>query len=184
MQLSQNLRRLKLIFIALLISFCAVASNVTFPRDVSQAAEVKQRIGLTDITINYSRPGVTDRSGNDRTGKIWGSLVPYGFNVDGFGNGKPIPWRAGANENTTFTCSSDITVEGKKLNEGNIDKAIELFRLNVKRNPKVANCYDSLGEALRAKGNNDEAIKNFRKSLSLNPAPNVKANSIKNLKEM
>src|SRR5881275_206932 len=51
--------------------------------DVSQAAEVKQRIALTDITVKYHRPLVNGR-------KIWGGLVPYGK-----------VWRAGANENTT-----------------------------------------------------------------------------------
>src|SRR5437016_11542949 len=63
--------------------------------DVSQAAEVKQRIALTDITVNYHRPLVNGR-------KIWGGLVPYGK-----------VWRAGANENTTIEFSDDVTVEGK-----------------------------------------------------------------------
>src|SRR5215471_7598246 len=68
--------------------------------DVSQAAEVKQRIALTDITINYHRPLVNGR-------KIWGSLVPYGK-----------VWRAGANENTTIEVTDPVTVEGKPLAKG------------------------------------------------------------------
>src|SRR5438105_15302337 len=68
--------------------------------DVSQAAEVKQRIALTDITVNYHRPLVNGR-------KIWGGLVPYGK-----------VWRAGANENTTIEFSDDISVEGKPLAKG------------------------------------------------------------------
>jgi hypothetical protein len=68
--------------------------------DVSQAAEVKQRIALTDITINYHRPLVNRR-------KIWGGLVPYGK-----------VWRAGANENTTIEFSDPVSVEGKPLAKG------------------------------------------------------------------
>ena len=68
--------------------------------DVSQTAEVKQRIALTDITVNYHRPLVNGR-------KIWGGLVP---------NGKV--WRAGANENTTIEFSNDVSVEGKPLAKG------------------------------------------------------------------
>jgi DUF2911 family protein len=68
--------------------------------DVSQAAEVKQRIALTDITVNYHRPLVNGR-------KIWGGLVPYGK-----------VWRAGANENTTIEFSDPVSVEGQSLAKG------------------------------------------------------------------
>jgi Protein of unknown function (DUF2911) len=68
--------------------------------DVSQAAEVKQRIALTDITVKYHRPLVNGR-------KIWGGLVPYGK-----------VWRAGANENTTIEFSDPVSVEGKPLPKG------------------------------------------------------------------
>src|SRR5437773_624381 len=74
-------------------------SDLKLP-DVSQAAEVKQRIALTDITVNYHRPLVNGR-------KIWGGLVPYGK-----------VWRAGANENTTIEFSDDVSVEGKPLAKG------------------------------------------------------------------
>ena len=68
--------------------------------EVSQAAEVKQRIALTDITVKYHRPLVKGR-------KIWGGLVPYGK-----------VWRAGANENTTIEFSDPVSVEGKPLAKG------------------------------------------------------------------
>ncbi|MEO1050404.1 MAG: DUF2911 domain-containing protein [Bacteroidota bacterium] len=67
---------------------------------------------------------------------------------------------------------------------GQLEKAVEYFELNVKNNPKDANVHDSLGEAYKAKGEKQKAIKSFRKSLSLNPPQNVKDNSIKNLKEL
>lgn len=50
-----------------------------------------------------------------------------------------------------------------------IDKAIEVFQLNVEMFPNIANCYDSLGEALLEKGDREEALKNYKKALELNP---------------
>lgn len=78
-------------------------SSVSTPLE-SQKASVSQTIGISDITVNYHRPGVKNRV-------IWGGLVPY----DG---GKPIPWRGGANQNTTITFQNDVTVEGKPLVAG------------------------------------------------------------------
>ena len=66
----------------------------------SQAAEVSQTIGITDITIKYHRPLLNDR-------KIWDGLLPYGK-----------VWRAGANMNTTITFSDPVTIEGKPLDKG------------------------------------------------------------------
>src|SRR5438132_9760257 len=77
----------------------AAQNDLNLP-DVSQAAEVKQRVALTDITIKYHRPLVNGR-------KIWGGLVPYGK-----------VWRAGANENTTIEFSDPVAVEGKPLAKG------------------------------------------------------------------
>ena len=74
-------------------------SDLKLP-DASQAGEVKQRIALTDVTVNYHRPLVKGR-------KIWGGLVPYGK-----------VWRAGANENTTIEFSDPVSVEGKPLDKG------------------------------------------------------------------
>lgn len=68
--------------------------------DVSQAAMVQQRIGVTDVTITYHRPLVSGR-------KIWGALVPY-----------DKVWRAGANLNTTFDVTWPVSIEGKPLPKG------------------------------------------------------------------
>jgi hypothetical protein len=63
-------------------------------------------------------------------------------------------------------------------------KAIEIFILNAKRHPTSANCFDSLGEGYALNGDNKNAIINFKKSLSLNPPANVRANSEKYLKQL
>lgn len=63
-------------------------------------------------------------------------------------------------------------------------KAVEYFKLNVERNPENANCYDSLGEGYAHLGEKEKAVKNFKKSLSMNPPDNVRQNSLKYLKEL
>jgi tetratricopeptide (TPR) repeat protein len=70
------------------------------------------------------------------------------------------------------------------IGQKNFAKAIEYFELNVKNNPKDANCYDSLGEAYMLSGDTKNAIKNLKKSLSLDPPANVKANSLRLLGEL
>ncbi|MBQ4821978.1 DUF2911 domain-containing protein [Aquimarina sp. MMG016] len=77
----------------------------------SQRAQVTQRVGITDITIDYGRPSVKDR-------EIWGKLVPYGYNNLGFGTATAAPWRAGANNNSTIKFTHDVKVEGKDIKAG------------------------------------------------------------------
>ena len=92
------------------------------PSGNNQKAEVVQYIGPVRISIDYSSPSVHSSAGNaagkDRRGHIWGELVPYGLSDLGFGNGKPGPWRAGANENTVFAASHEVLIEGKPLPAG------------------------------------------------------------------
>jgi hypothetical protein len=335
------------------------AQPVTLPRTPSPAASLKQTIGISTVTVTYSRPAVKGRA-------IWGQLVPYGWNKQGFGLGKEAPWRAGANENTVLELSHPAKIEGvtvpagtyglffvinqnnsgevilskesqswgsffydaakdqtrvkiqardnahtefltydfvnlvknsgelvlnwekkqlpvkiefavdeivmanaeqelkgstgftpqgftsaaqyalqnntnqekalgwidqaiaqnnvfatkrvkagllrqtgKKdeadkllkeamatatevelnvygyqlIGQNEVDKAIEVFVLNTERNPKSANAFDSLGEAYATKGDKTNAVKNFKKSLTLNPPENVKINSEKFLKQ-
>jgi hypothetical protein len=82
------------------VSLCqAQTVMLDLPRQ-SQHAVIKQRIGITDITVNYHRPLTNGR-------QVWGKLVPYGE-----------VWRAGANENTTITFTDPVTVEGQPLDKG------------------------------------------------------------------
>lgn len=84
---------------ALVAAQSATAQPFATPRP-SPGAKLTQTVGTTDLTINYSRPGVKGRA-------IWGALVPYG-----------APWRTGANEATQFICSDEISIEGQKLAAG------------------------------------------------------------------
>src|SRR6185295_16228420 len=85
----------------------------TAPSGGNKKASVSERVGLTDVSIHYDRPGVKGREG-----KIWGQLVHTGFIDQGFGNSKSAPWRAGSNENTTFSFSTDVKIQGQPLPAG------------------------------------------------------------------
>jgi hypothetical protein len=92
------------IFSTILLTLLIIISNSVFAQNndvrISPKAAVIQTVGLTDVRIDYSRPGVKER-------KIWGGLVPY-----------DQVWRAGANEATKFTFSTDVKINGKKLKAG------------------------------------------------------------------
>lgn len=94
------------------VSFAQIPLTVA-PSSGNKKAGVSERIGLTDLTIHYDRPAVKGREG-----KIWGQLVPVGFTDPVFGSSKSAPWRAGANENTTFEFSTDVKIEGQLLPAG------------------------------------------------------------------
>src|ERR1043166_38424 len=121
-----SLKRSSVSFFAVMFFLsCAVAAvaQVTLPRP-SQKASVMQRIGVTDVTITYSRPGVKGR-------KIWGDPLP-GQTAQGEAtldnqNTRPkdaviVPyghvWRTGANEATQFVVTDDVLINGQKLPAG------------------------------------------------------------------
>jgi hypothetical protein len=103
------------------------AQGITAPRTASPAAKVSQTIGISAVKISYSRPSVRNRD-------VWGSLVPYGYNVQPFGAQNSAPWRAGANENTTITFSHPAKVEGKPVPAGTYG----LFFVISKKTPRQA----------------------------------------------
>jgi hypothetical protein len=90
--------------LAVLAAFTATAASaqqqpLTIPRP-SPNASLSQSIGITEVALHYSRPGVKGRA-------IWGSLVPYNE-----------VWRTGANENTTISFSTPVKIEGHELPAG------------------------------------------------------------------
>lgn len=116
-------------FALLFLVLCAASHasaqtpSVRLPRP-SQKASVTQTIGVTDINITYSRPGVKGR-------KIWGdppAAVPANGTAtldDSSTRAKDAPivpyghvWRTGANEATTFSVSDDVLIQGQKLPAG------------------------------------------------------------------
>ncbi len=144
----------------LLLIFCVTIgkSQITLPPSGgNQKSVVTQYIGsIAHVSVIYNSPDVTASNGQDRKGKIWGQLVPYGMAPNGFGSAKEIPWRAGANENTIIKFSHDVTVQGKTLKAGKyglhmIPKAEGSWTLIFNKNTSAwgSYYYDAADDALR-----------------------------------
>jgi len=134
-------------------AFITGFAQVTTPRVPSPAGMVQQTIGISTVTIKYSRPSVRGR-------EVWGKLVPYGWNVQAFGAGNSAPWRAGANENTVISFSDDAMIEGHKVPAGDYGL---FFTINPDNTGEVilskdykswgSFFYDSTNDVMRAKIN-------------------------------
>lgn len=113
-----------LFLLAALCQAPAFAQSLTMPPSGgNQKSAISQRIGITDITITWDAPGVRGREG-----KIWGTQVAhFGFQDPGFGTSKAAPWRAGSNECTTISFSTDVRIEGKDLKAGKYGFFIALY---------------------------------------------------------
>lgn len=83
----------------LLCSIISFAQQIQMPQ-ASPSAKIAQKVGLTDVTIDYSRPSTKGR-------KIFGELVPYGQ-----------VWRTGANGATVLSFSTDVIIDGKSIPAG------------------------------------------------------------------
>jgi tetratricopeptide (TPR) repeat protein len=115
------MKKFTLFTLLLVFGFIPIrAQLVTLPPSGdNQKSVVTQYMGsLAYVKIIYNSPDVHASNGEDRRGKIWGQLVPYGMNDLGFGLRTPAPWRAGANENTVFEFSHDVLIQGKPLKAG------------------------------------------------------------------
>lgn len=94
------MRKLSFLVVLAVAATSAMAQQqIRTPRP-SPKASLTQTVGITDVSINYSRPGVKGR-------QIWGALVPF-----------DKVWRTGANEATTISFSEDVTINGQKLPKG------------------------------------------------------------------
>ena len=122
-----SLKRISVFLLAALSLLCLAVSafaQISVPRP-SQKASVTQTIGVTDVTITYSRPGVKGR-------QIWGDPLPGQAATKGEATldnqnerpkGAPIVpwghvWRTGANEATMFVITDDVLINGQKLPAG------------------------------------------------------------------
>lgn len=88
-----------ILFICATVLAAGMNAQVMAPQP-SPTGKIEQKVGLTDVSIEYSRPGMRGR-------KIFGDLVPYGE-----------IWRTGANANTKITFSDDVKIDGKDLKKG------------------------------------------------------------------
>jgi tetratricopeptide (TPR) repeat protein len=89
----------KIIFGLSVLAVSLTNAQVRTPAQ-SPAAKVTQTVGLTDVTVEYSRPAAKGRT-------IFGNLVPFGK-----------LWRTGANKNTVISFSDDVVIDGKTLAKG------------------------------------------------------------------
>jgi hypoxanthine phosphoribosyltransferase len=95
----KNKAKLLILFVVF-ISFGGInAQQIQMPQ-ASPAAQISQKVGLTDVTVEYSRPSMRGR-------KIFGELVPFGE-----------VWRTGANAATILTFSTDVKIEGNAVPAG------------------------------------------------------------------
>src|SRR5690554_5833761 len=84
---------------SILLSSLAIQAQIQTPQ-ASPFQKIEQKVGLTDVTLEYSRPSMKGRT-------IVGGLVPY-----------DEIWRTGANENTKITFSNDVEIGGQTVNAG------------------------------------------------------------------
>ncbi|GGW70068.1 hypothetical protein DFQ11_10649 [Winogradskyella epiphytica] len=92
------MKKLVLFTFVLTLMF-SVNAQIETPQP-SPFTKIEQKVGLTDVTLEYSRPSMRDR-------EVFGNLVPYGK-----------IWRAGANKNSIISFSTDAVVGGKTLKAG------------------------------------------------------------------
>ncbi|WP_456377985.1 DUF2911 domain-containing protein [Lutibacter sp.] len=90
----------KLIILSIIIGFTSTVNAQIKTPQPSPASKLEQVVGLTDVTLEYSRPAMRGRT-------IFGGLVPYGK-----------VWRTGANANTKITFSDNVIIDGQKLVKG------------------------------------------------------------------
>ena len=126
------------IIAALLLAFSTTA-NAQMLRmpdgNTNYKCKTSRQLGATNIDISWNAPGVKGREG-----KVWGTDVAwYGFKVLGFGSNSASPWRAGADECTNISFSTDVIINGKMLPAGryaffiavNPDSCTLIFNKNI-----------------------------------------------------
>ena len=132
---------MKKLFLAALLLTAVCTENLSgqalrIPETTNFVCMTGRKIGVTEIEVHYSSPGVKGREG-----KIYGTnVVPFGYTVLGFGSTMASPWRAGSDECTTISFSTDVTINGRKLPAGKYaffievqaDSSVLIFNKNTK----------------------------------------------------
>lgn len=151
-----------LISLSLAIPIFAQGNLTTPPTGGNKKAMVMEQIGVTEVKLEYNRPGVKGREG-----KIYGTPVAYygmddlGFIVD------KSPWRAGANENTRISFSTDVKIEGQPIAAGSyglfvlLGEKEDILILSKNSNSWGSYFYDEKEDALRIKlrtSTNDKSV--------------------------
>ncbi|MUP45515.1 DUF2911 domain-containing protein [Gramella sp. BOM4] len=128
---------MKKILFGLLFVCASTVAQIQAPAP-SPAAKIEQKVGLTDVTVEYSRPAMRGR-------EIFGDLVPY-----------EEVWRTGANANTVISFSDDVTINGKELKKGSYaiysipkENSWELMFYNTTDNWGVPQNWDESKVALK-----------------------------------
>jgi tetratricopeptide (TPR) repeat protein len=129
-----------------------------------------RQLAATNIEITWNAPGVKGREG-----KIWGTdIAPYGFTVLGFGSNTASPWRAGADECTNISFSTDVTINGKPLAAGKYaffialypDSSVLIFNKNI--NEWGAYFYKSELDVMRVTAYQQKDAKESKERLEYN----------------
>src|ERR1051326_4181276 len=134
------------------VSLRAQEKKIEFPA-ASQHAVVKQRVGLTDVEVDYSRPNKNNR-------EIFGGLVPYGK-----------LWRTGANAPTKIKFSKPVTLGGQQIPAGEyalftIPTADE-WTIIISKDAKVQSTADYKEQIQARLGNKQEAIASAQKAIDI-----------------
>ncbi len=129
-------RSLAILLLAVVCTTPSFSQALRIPENTNFVCMTGRKVGVTEIQIHYSAPGVKGREG-----KIYGTdVVHYGYSVLGFGSNVASPWRAGADECTVMSFSTDVTINGQKLPAGKYaffievheDSSILIFNKNIK----------------------------------------------------
>jgi len=133
--------KIKLLALIIVSTTFTIQAQIKTPQ-LSPTTKIEQKVGLTDITLEYSRPSKRGRI-------IVGDLVPYGKK-----------WRTGANANTKITFSTNVVIDGKTLKKGTYaiytipnKNSWEVFFYNDATNWGLPKKWDESKVALKTKVN-------------------------------
>ena len=109
------MKKITLLLVLLLGAFYSFAQLTQPPNGDNQKSVTTQYIGsLAKVTITYNSPNVHGPNNEDRTGKIWGHLVPYGLTDQGFGTSKALPAMLSTPPMSTTNMASSVRLARKR----------------------------------------------------------------------